>query len=154
MTNALFKVEFVNLGLTEQIGFSKVSGISYEQEMIEYREISRMGYGIHLPGISSIGEVTLEGGVAPLLYGPYADSYTGIYSWAMSCKTTMDTLTPGGVIKSDVIISAYSDGMISASFVLKGALPKSIEISDFDATSPEILIETMVLVVDDFWRSG
>ncbi len=62
-----------------QIGFSEVSGLTLETEVIEYRNGASVDFGkIRMPGLKKYGNVTLKRGIIP------ADNQ--FYDWLNSTK--------------------------------------------------------------------
>lgn len=127
-----FKVQIP--ALAGSIGFQKVSGLSRERAVVEYKE---SGYAhIHkLPGNEKVGEVTLERGVftSKAIYNLYKKNLTD--------KNFRQT----------VVISALDkDGKTAQSWTLAEAWVSKWEGTDFDAESDDIAIEKLTLQFEYF----
>jgi phage tail-like protein len=120
------------------LGFSKVSGLSSEVEVIEYREGGDTTTNRKFPGQVSFGNVTLERGVT-------TDS--DLVDWLNSIfDPSLGPDQAGDIERFDVTITVKSkQGTIQRQFKLLEAFPASREITDLDAGSNEILIESLEL---------
>ena len=132
-----FKFQVIVAAFAARIGFSKVSGLSSEVEVIEYREGGDTITTRKFPGQVSYGNVTLERGLT-------TDS--DIVGWM---NTIHDAAVGNGstlATRQEVKIQALNKaGVVQREWVLLNAFPASRDISDFDASSNEVIIETLEL---------
>jgi phage tail-like protein len=127
----------------ENMGFSKISGISQESDVIEYRDGNQALTMRKYPGLIKQGEVTLERGVSNS-----KDTFA-MLAWREAASTTLaggggrDGL---GLYKLPVTIQVMDrTGALSYIIQLDEAWPMRFEYSDLDASSSEILIASLVL---------
>ena len=130
-----FKVEIE--GLSGDIGFQKVGGISREIEVIEYFE-SMYEHAHKLPGRESFGEVTFERGMFrnAAMYNKYEQVFKQ--------NNVRSTVT---VMITDRL------GKPRRKFVFNEAWFSKYELADLDATSSDVLIETLTLVFEEMLPS-
>jgi len=135
-----YRVSVLGIG---NMGFSKISGISQESDVIEYRNGNQTLTMRKYPGLIKQGEVTLERGVSNNL-----DMFA-LLAWREAASTTLgggggrDGL---GLYKLPVTIEVMDrTGDLSYVIQLDEAWPMRLEYSDLDASSSEILISSLVL---------
>lgn len=134
MRNFKFKLSIAGMGAT--MGFSKVSGLTANVEVIEYREGGDPLTMRKFPGQVSYDNVTLERGFT-------ADS--DLVSWIDSVYNPTQQVQTN-VQRYDVTIDVLDGaGNTQRTFVLKNAFPASRQIGDLDATGNDMLIETLEL---------
>ena len=128
----MFKVSIP--GLPTGVGFQKIGGLSREVEVVEYLE--NMYQHTHkLPGRESVGEVTFERGM-------YADDYLQtLYEKVFTNKNVRNTV---------VIRITDRFGKIRREFKCAEAWFSKYECADLDATSSDVIIETMTMVFEYF----
>ena len=128
----MFKVSIP--GLPTGVGFQKIGGLSREVEVVEYLE--NMYQHTHkLPGRESVGEVTFERGM-------YADDYLqALYEKVFTDKNVRNTV---------VIQITDRFGKIRREFKCAEAWFSKYECADLDATSSDVIIETMTMVFEYF----
>lgn len=121
-------------GLPTGVGFQKIGGLSREVEVVEYLE--NMYQHTHkLPGRESVGEVTFERGM-------YADDYLQtLYEKVFTDKNVRNTV---------VIQITDRFGKIRREFKCAEAWFSKYECADLDATSSDVIIETMTMVFEYF----
>jgi len=113
-------------------GFSKVSGIKEENDVMEYREGNEPSYLQKYPGLRKYPEMTFERGLTT--------EAKGMIEW----RNATIRCTPG--YKTLVSISVQTcPGLQARSISLPASWPSSLEISDLDAKASEIAIESMTL---------
>lgn len=128
----MFKVSIP--GLPTGVGFQKVGGLSREVEVVEYFE-NMYNHAHKLPGRESVGEVTFERGM-------YADDYLqGIYETVFNNNTVRNTV---------VIQICDRFGKIRREFKCAEAWFSKYECADLDATSSDVIIETLTMVFEYF----
>ena len=115
-----------------RIGFTEVSGLNFETEVIEYREGTDNTYTkTKQPGMMKYANITLKRGTF--------EGDLEYYEW---WKTNFI-----GGEKRDITISLLDEQHEPAIvWVAKSAWPKKIESTDLKASSNEVAIETMELV--------
>jgi phage tail-like protein len=119
-----------------RIGFTEVSGLDMETEVIEYREGNEKTYTkMKMPGLRKFTNITLKRG----LFAGDLDFY----------KWWRDTafFNSGQKFRRTVIIKLLDDEHKPVmTWKLKNAWPSKIQTSDLKANASEVLIETMELV--------
>ena len=128
----MFKVSIP--GLPTGVGFQKIGGLSREVEVVEYLE--NMYQHTHkLPGRESVGEVTFERGM-------YADDYL---------QTLYEKVFTNKNVRNTVVIQITDRfGKIRREFKCAEAWFSKYECADLDATSSDVIIETMTMVFEYF----
>jgi phage tail-like protein len=116
-----------------KVGFSEVSGLNMEQDVIEYRDGASPEYSkIKMPGMRKFGNVTLKRGIMR------ADNE--FYSW-------FNTIALNTVERRDLVISLldeeHSPVMV---WKVKNAWPSKVSSPDLKADSNEVAIESVELV--------
>lgn len=128
----MFKVSIP--GLPTGVGFQKVGGLSREVEVVEYFE-NMYDHSHKLPGRESVSEVTFERGM-------YADDYLqGLYENVFNNNTVRNTV---------VIQVCDRFGKIKREFKCAEAWFSKYECADLDATSSDVIIETLTMVFEYF----
>ena len=118
----MFKVSIP--GLPTGVGFQKVGGLSREVEVVEYFE-NMYDHAHKLPGRESVSEVTFERGM-------YADDYLqGLYEKVFNNNTVRNT-----------VVIQVCDRF--------GAIKREFKCADVDATSSDVIIETLTMVFEYF----
>lgn len=128
----MFKVQIA--GLPTGVGFQKVGGLSREVAVVEYLE--NMYQHTHkLPGRESVGEVTFERGM-------YKDDYLqGLY----------ESVFNNNASRSTVIIQVTDRlGKVRREFQLAECWFSKYEVGDLDATSDDVIIETLTMQFEYF----
>ena len=124
----MFKVSIP--GIPTGVGFQKVGGLSREVEVVEYFE-NMYDHAHKLPGRESVSEVTFERGM-------YADDYLqGLYEKVFNNNTVRNTV---------VIQVCDRFGAIKREFKCAEAWFSKYECADLDATSSDVIIETLTMV--------
>ena len=121
-------------GLPTGVGFQKVGGLSREVEVVEYLE-NMYDHTHKLPGRETVSDVTLERGM-------YADDYLqGIYEKVFNNNTVRNTV---------VIQVCDRFGKIRREFKCAEAWFSKYECADLDATSSDVIIETLTMTFEYF----
>lgn len=129
----------------QAIGFQSVAGISEETEVVEYREGSDPITMRKLPGLTSYDNLTLERGLS---------KSTFLLDWR---REVAHAQTNGGL--GDGVVAPRFRRTVTIRLVDKGenldkpvkswevfeAWPSRLEISDLDAGSSDVVIETLEL---------
>ena len=128
----MFKVSIP--GLPTGVGFQKVGGLSREVEVVEYLE-NMYDHTHKLPGRETVSDVTFERGM-------YADDYLqGIYEKVFNNNTVRNTV---------VIQVCDRFGKIRREFKCAEAWFSKYECADLDATSSDVIIETLTMAFEYF----
>lgn len=128
----MFKVSIP--GLPTGVGFQKVGGLSREVEVVEYLE-NMYDHTHKLPGRETVSDVTFERGM-------YADDYLqGIYEKVFNNNTVRNTV---------VIQVCDRFGKIRREFKCAEAWFSKYECADLDATSSDVIIETLTMTFEYF----
>ena len=121
-------------GLPTGVGFQKVGGLSREVEVVEYLE-NMYDHTHKLPGRETVSNVTFERGM-------YADDYLqGIYEKVFNNNTVRNTV---------VIQVCDRFGKIRREFKCAEAWFSKYECADLDATSSDVIIETLTMTFEYF----
>lgn len=121
-------------GLPTGVGFQKVGGLSREVEVVEYLE-NMYDHSHKLPGRETVGDVTFERGM-------YTDDYLqGIYEKVFNNNTVRNTV---------VIQVCDRFGKIRREFKCAEAWFSKYECADLDATSSDVIIETLTMAFEYF----
>lgn len=121
-------------GLPTGVGFQKVGGLSREVEVVEYLE-NMYDHTHKLPGRETVSDITFERGM-------YADDYLqGIYEKVFNNNTVRNTV---------VIQVCDRFGKIRREFKCAEAWFSKYECADLDATSSEVIIETLTMTFEYF----
>ena len=115
-----------------RIGFTEVTGLTIENEVIEYREGSSPEYNkIKMPGLHKFGNITLKRGI-------FAND-NEYYNWLNSVKlNTID--------RRDIIINLLNENHEPVvTFKVKQAWPIKIQAPDLKSDANEAAIESIEL---------
>ena len=116
-----------------RIGFTEVSGLTVETEVIEYREGANLEYHKQkMPGMQKFGNITLKRGTF--------NSDNEYYAWWNSVK--LNTIE-----RRDIIIKLLNEEHEPVmSWKIKNAWPSKVQSTDLKADGNEVAIETMEVV--------
>lgn len=114
-------------------GFTEVSGVTLESDVIEYREGSDPTHVRKMPGLSKYGDITLKRG--------FTDN-TELADWR---KTVVDGITAR---KDGAIILMNEAGEPALRWEFSNAFPSKLEGATLNATANEVAMETLVLAVE------
>jgi phage tail-like protein len=120
-----------------RIGFTEVSGLDFETEVIEYREGSSPTYNkSKQPGLTKFSNVTLKRG-----------TFLGDFEFFEQWKKTQLFQEGKEKFRRDVTIRLLDEEHQPViSWTLSKAWPSKIQSSDLKADANEVAIETMELV--------
>lgn len=128
----MFKVSIP--GLPTGVGFQKVAGLSREVAVVEYLE-NMYSHTHKLPGRESVGEITFERGM-------YADK---------NLQTIYESVFNDKFKRKTVVIQVCDRfGNIRREFQLAECWFSKYEIGDLDATSDDVIIETLTMQFEYF----
>ena len=136
-----FRVEIPDIAKGDEIGFTKVTGLNEETEIIDYREGNEPPRMRKLRGLTSYGNVTLERGV---------DRLGILQNWRKqiadgSRDSFGDPLTTA---RKDVTISLVDPAngtTVLKQWILRAAWPAIKNIEDIDAGTSDPLLESLEL---------
>jgi len=140
-----FSVEIVGASFITRTAFQKVSGLKTSVEVVEYREGNNPDRMEKLIGMMSFDAVTLERGIS---------SDDDFNSWIklVSANTlegasaVMPASGSDSEVRKDVIIKLHDKkGVAVKQYKLLSAFPSEYTIGDFDATSNDVVISSLVL---------
>ncbi len=116
-----------------RIGFSEVTGLTLENEVIEYREGSSPEYNkIKMPGLHKFGNITLKRGIFA--------SDNEYFNW-------LNTVKLNTIERRDLIISLLNENHEPiVSYKVKQAWPIKIQAPDMKSDANEVAIEILELV--------
>lgn len=112
------------------IGFSEVSGLNIETQVIEYRDGASPEYGaIKMPGIPKYGNITLKRGIVP--------DDNEFFAW-------LNTTSLNTVERRDLVISLLNEAHEPVmTWKAKNAFPVKIEGPGLKSTGNEVAIESI-----------
>jgi phage tail-like protein len=113
-------------------GFTEISGLSIEAEVIEYREgSSPQNNTIKMPGLQKFSNVTLKRGIVA--------SDNDFFNW-------MNTVLSGQVERRDVTISLLNERREPVRvWKLRNAWPCKVQAGDLNASGNEVAVEIIEL---------
>jgi phage tail-like protein len=132
-----FQVEW---GEDFRIGFTEVSGLDFETEVIEYREGNSKNYSkIKIPGMQKFSNITLK-------RGTFEGDYHFFKEWRKTYYFQEGNKT-GSMYRRTVTIKLLNENhepMIT--WKVLNAWPSKVQSTDLKADANEVAIETMELV--------
>ena len=116
-------------------GFSEVSGLSLEYEVIKYRDGLSKQYGeIKLPGRPKVTDVVLKKGIFP--------SDNNFFTWLMTNHNQLQ--------RKDIMINMLDEEFqVKMVWTLLKAWPTKIEGPTFKGDSNEVAIESITLAYEE-----
>lgn len=121
-------------GLPTGVGFQKVSGISREVSVTEYLE-NMYQHAHKLPGRESVSEITFERGM-------YVDDYL---------QQKYEEVFNNNTVRNTIVIQVLDRfGNIRREFKCAEAWFSKYECGDLDATTDDVLIETLTMQFEYF----
>lgn len=120
-----------------RMGFTEISGLSFETEVIEYREGSSPVYNKRkLPGLTKYSNIVLKRGV-----------FLGDFEFYEQWKKTAMFQEGKEKFRRDVVIRLLDEEHKPVlTWAARNAWPCKVTYGDLHAASSEVLIETMELV--------
>lgn len=130
----------VEWGSDFRIGFTEVSGLDFETEVIEYREGSSKKYNkTKQPGLTKYSNITLKRG-----------SFEGDFDFFKEWQKTyyfQEGNDTGSLYRRAVTIKLLNEKHEPIiTWVLENAWPSKVQSTDLKADANEVAIETMELV--------
>ena len=123
-----------------QIGFTEVSGLDVETEVIEYRHGASKEYNkTKQPGLTKFSNITLKRGTF--------QSDNEFFNWWNETKLFQEGNSPGDIYRRDVTIKLLNENHEPiVVWKVKRAWPTKIQATDLKADGNEVAIESMELV--------
>ena len=123
-----------------RIGFTEVSGLDFETEVIEYREGNNKKYNkTKQPGLTKYSNVTLK-------RGTFQGDFDFFTEWQKTYLFQEGNST-GSVFRRPVTIKLLDENHEPIiTWVLENAWPSKVQSTDLKADANEVAIETMELV--------
>lgn len=123
----------VNWGSEFQIGFTEISGLDVESEVIEYRDGASKEYNkVKMPGMQKFSNITLKRGTF--------EGVNEFYQW-------WNTVRLNKIERRDITISLLNENHEAiAVWEVKNAWPTKVQSTDLKSDGNEVAIETMELV--------
>lgn len=118
-------------GMSGQLGFQKVSGLSREVAVVEYLE-NMYEHAHKLPGRESVGEITFEKGMF--------DDLTFVKEYEKVLGATKNEARHEVTIQ---VMNRFSE--VKRTFTLYEAWFSKYEVGDLDSTSDDVIIETLTV---------
>ena len=120
-----------------RLGFTEVTGLDFETEVIEYREGSDKTYNKRKqPGLTKYSDITLKRG-----------TFLGDFEFFELWRKTMMFQEGKEKFRRDVTIKLLDEEHTPIiSWSVLNAWPRKVQYADLKADANEILIETMILV--------
>ncbi|MGV8136592.1 MAG: phage tail protein [Mangrovibacterium sp.] len=115
-----------------RVGFTEVTGLTIENEVIEYREGNSPEYNkVKMPGLHKYSNITLKRGI-------FAKD-NSFYSW-------LNTVKLNTIERRDLIISLLNENHEPVvTYKVKNAWPVKIQAPDLKSDANEVAIETIEL---------
>jgi phage tail-like protein len=123
-----------------RMGFTEVTGLDFETEVIEYREGNNPTYNKHKqPGLTKYSNVTLKRGTV-------LEDFEFFKLWRETAKF-QESNKIKKVFRRDITIKLLNeDHMPIITWTLENAWPTKIQSTDLKADGNEVAIESMELV--------
>ncbi len=123
-----------------RIGFTEVSGLDFETEVIEYREGSNKKYNkTKQPGLTKYSNVTLK-------RGTFEGDFDFFTEWQKTYLFQEGNDT-GSIFRRPVTIKLLNENHEPIiTWILENAWPSKVQSTDLKADANEVAIETMELV--------
>lgn len=145
LRNMKFQIFVPSIPQLGNMGFSKVSGISQEAELIEYREGDQSLAQQKIPGLIKTGEATLERGIA------HVSTMEALTAWKEAASTAISGPVDGleSLFRHNVHVQVLNRlARPEWEVVLINAWPRMIEYGDLDANTSDIWIATFTIVYE------
>ncbi len=130
----VFRYQVEIEGIT-RAGFSEVSGMSANTDVVEYREGDDLrNTPRKLPGLTKFGNVTLRWGVS---------DDADFLDWLSSVAPT-NNAPPTGLVRHNVTVTLFDDaGSPGPSWQLINAWPVGYTVPDLNGTGAEVAIQSL-----------
>ena len=149
LRNYKFKVDIESF---DKIGFSKVSGLTEETEVVEYREGNEALTVRKLPGMTNYEAIVLESGLA---------KSTDMITWRkqviniQGSKFAANDGDSGSFRKTMTIFinDRFPSSGTNYNWTINQCWPSKLEYSEFSATANEVVLETLEIQHEGWIRS-
>lgn len=132
-----FRVEW---GTDFRIGFTEVSGLDFEREVIEYREGNSKNYSkTSQPGLEKLSKITCK-------RGTFEGDYDFYKEWRKNVLFQEGNKTGSQYRRTVTIILLNENHDPMITWKLRNAWPSKVQSTDLKADANEVAIETMELV--------
>ena len=123
-----------------KIGFTEVSGLDFETEVIEYRHGESKEYNkTKQPGLTKYSNITMKRGTF--------ESDNEYYDWWKETKLFQEGNDTGSLYRRDLTISLLNENHEPVvTWKVKNAWPTKVQTTDLKADGNEVAIESIELV--------
>jgi phage tail-like protein len=129
-----FQVEW---GSGFKIGFTEVTGLDFETQVIEYREGNSKIYNkLKQPGLTKYSDITLK-------RGTFLGNFEYFQQWQKTFNFQEESLQFRTTVTIKLLDETHSPIIV---WTLANAWPSKIQSTDLKADGNEVAIETMTLV--------
>ncbi|MGX5820937.1 phage tail protein [Chitinophaga lutea] len=130
----------------DQIGFTEVSGLDYQVDLIEYRQGGDPNFSkIKMPGLRKFSNVTLKKGV---IQG-FKDANAEFFTW-IGDGSKNGTIRKRLEYRKNLVITLNDEeGKPVVAWTLTNAFPVKVAFTDMKADANEVAIETLELAIED-----
>ena len=122
-----------------QIGFTEVSGLNFETDVIEYRHGASPEYNVtKQPGLTKFSDITMKRGTF--------QSDNEFYEWWNKNKLFEEGNDPGSQFRRDITISLLNESHEpTVVWNVRRAWVKELQTTDLKSDDSSVAIETVVL---------
>lgn len=129
-----------------EIGFTEVSGLDYQIDLIEYRDGRDPNFSkIKMPGMRKFSNVTLKKGI---IQG-FKDANSDFYSWIADGGSDGTVRKRSGYRKQVTLTLKDEEGTDVVAWKLYGAFPLKVAFTDLKADSNEVAVDSLELAIED-----
>ena len=122
-----------------KIGFTEVSGLNFQTDVIEYRHGASPEYNmLKQPGLTKYSDITLKRGTF--------ESDNEFYDWWNANKSFQENNETGSLFRRDITISLLNEShepMVA--WNVRNAWVKELQTTNLKSDASEVAIETVVL---------
>lgn len=129
-----------------EIGFTEVSGLDYQVDLIEYRDGRDPNFSkIKMPGMRKFSNVTLKKGI---IQG-FKEANKDLYKW-IGDGGSDGTVRKRTNYRKDVVIALKDEeGNEVVAWKLISAFPLKVAFTDMKADGNEVAIDSLELAIED-----
>ena len=130
----------------DQIGFTEVSGLDYQIDLIEYRRGNDPNFSkIKMPGLRKFSNVTLKKGI---IQG-FKDANGEFFQW-IGDGSKRGTVRKRLEYRKNIVITLNDEeGNPVVAWTLTNAFPVKVAFTDMKADANEVAVETLELAIED-----
>lgn len=130
----------------DNIGFSEVSGLDYQVELIEYRRGNDANFNkIKLLGLRKFSNVTLK---KAIIQG-FKDANKDFYKWIGDGGTKTSVRARKDYRRTVIITLKDEEGNDVVAWTLYNAAPVKVAFTDMKSDGNEVAIDTLELAIED-----